>query len=202
MSVESKPSLNAAKQDILLALFDHLHSASLDTHLPASKIDQLMSLKVSPQFLARAIQNLSNDELIENFENRIAIFRLTHAGILEAEKIAAAQRKIETDRVPVAEGVVSLNHNSAEVIEVRRALESLEDQVRTNNEAFPEHPDERQAALVEISALKTIWSGSFVRLGALRAQATSTLKWVSEKSSAAAIAEICKHIIKLIFGWP
>ncbi len=128
-----------------------------------------------------------------------AVYTLGREGFLLAER--SFNTKPEMLTIPASDRVVSLDHNSSIVLLIDSEFERLEEEIRSNNEAFTEVPENRAIALAEVSSLQELWRGVSVRVDHFKVRAEEALKWIAEKASVAAIAELCTHLLKLIFSW-
>lgn len=118
--------------------------------------------------------------------------------------VQVREREGEADAgriIPASDRIVSLKDNQPQVLAIDESLGNLERELEKNNEAFEVEPEARSVAIAEVSALRRLLAASSIRIDSFRDRAAAVLKWVSEKSAAAAVAELCKHAIKLILGW-
>jgi hypothetical protein len=188
-----------------LAFAESLHrlltSSDEQEWFTAQQIAAASRLDVRGAFVARVIRiSEEEDEFFEITNNDgEPLYALARLGFKIVE--SSMPPEFQPISAPASDRIVSLNHNAEREAEIQTALEDLEEAVRTDNEAFKIVPLERDVAIAEISALRRLWAASCIRIETFQVQASAVLKWVSEKASAVAIGEACKHVLKLILGW-
>jgi hypothetical protein len=96
---------------------------------------------------------------------------------------------------------VALDHNQPTVVEIVKGLASLEKDILTVNDVGAFEQDDREAAVAEIGAIKSLLSRTRVRVSAVLSQAEVTLGWIAKKAGEAAIGEAAKNILRLIISW-
>lgn len=110
--------------------------------------------------------------------------------------IADLKRRLETARVPAADRIVGLDHNSAAAKEFTVAIKKLEESIRTSNDLGELSAEDIEVARNEISQLAAERKLKWVRPAHIWQIAKSTLLWIFDKSSDAAFGLLALAVLE------
>jgi hypothetical protein len=106
------------------------------------------------------------------------------------------RRRQTSPSIPAADGVVSINHNSADVQDLTEKLGELEAAVETSNSLRGEADFDQN--LAELSAGRRLLRAASVRLSALRAVLVPALKWLGDHVAGTAIGILVAAVVVLL----
>ena len=102
-------------------------------------------------------------------------------------------------QIPASDRFVSIDHNSAELIEAVNKLVELEERVDFSNE-FAADNEQRLAIKQELAGIRELLSGSKVRIASIFAAVSGSgiLRWLAAHASDAILSSIAGQTISLL----
>lgn len=162
-----KYSFQEAKDIVLSASYEALLGHSDYDTLSTEDIHKRVDEHFAPGFIQRVLSSLSHERLIEveqYDESSSKRYTLTDEGFERVEKLPQlslllkldAKSAANTDVVPAADRLVTIDHNKPEVIEISEGLEAVSDAFRGVNSGDIDEVV-RSRLRKSLEAAKTLW---------------------------------------------
>lgn len=117
---------------------------------------------------------------------------------LQMKEIMEAMRSTD---VPAADRVVTIDHNSDEVIGIDEKLSELEQSLEKSNEVGAVLGDNRVAAITEVGILRKFLKSTELRVSIFLEVSKKSLSWITEKAGSAVVGDLAKSALKQIMNW-
>jgi hypothetical protein len=96
---------------------------------------------------------------------------------------------------------VDVDPNSAEFREIDSTLQELENKIAHGNEGGDIFGDDKLIVAEEVGQLRQLLAQTRLRISAATERARTTLRWISEKATGAAIGDLAKRALDMIIDW-
>jgi hypothetical protein len=94
---------------------------------------------------------------------------------------------VTTEEVPASDRVVRIDHNQAQVSEIRALSSSLVDSLETANDLGDLTPDLARAAAAEVRQIEQAFSASYIRPDFIMGVVRRSLRWIADKAGGALV---------------
>jgi hypothetical protein len=194
-------SFDTVRREALLALYRLTYSSDEQEYFTRDEIAEKSEVSVGAVFFSRVLLGLASEELVisNSYDESGTYYSLTNAGWASAERIALSMLKSgePVEGVPASDRVVTLSDNQHATFE--EALDDLSSELEKSNEVGDVLGDSRPRIQAEISAGRRLILPKFVRLDAIVAVLVTPLRYLVEKFSGAAVGEIAKKLLDLLW---
>jgi hypothetical protein len=189
------------RREALLALYRLVYSSDKQEFFTRDEIAQETFVQVGAVFFGRVITDLVEDDKFQrsSWETDGEFFTLTNAGWSEAERLTLTLFKggEAVEGVPASDRIVTPTDNQRQAIQA--TVEQIISEVRASNEVGDTLGDEKQRIEAELVAGGDLVKTSKVRLGAVITVLATPLRYLAEKFSGAAIGELAKKLLDLLW---
>lgn len=194
-------SFDTVRREVLLSLYRLTYFSEKQEYFSKDDIADNVSLSVGAVFLSRALRGLVTESLVEtsDYEDDEYHYLLTNAGWAAAEKIALSMLTDgePVEGVPASDRVVSIDDNQRSDID--ETIEKLATEIQISNEIGAALGDSRPRIEAELEAGRRLILPKSVRIGAIFAVLATPLRYLMEKFSGAAVGELAKKLLDLLW---
>ncbi|MBN2972061.1 hypothetical protein JW805_08530 [Roseomonas aeriglobus] len=194
-------SFNSARNEALTAIYRASYVSDSQEYYGIQEIQQLIGSKVGKVFLRKVMASLDEDSLVNesSYDEDGPYYTLTAKGWEAAETLIRALLKSENpvEGVPASDRVVTLTDNQRSSI--ADGLDEIGREIAQSNEAGSALGDQKDRIVAEFEAGKSVIRSRRVRLEALVGVLATPLRYLAEKFSGAAIGELAKKLLDVIW---
>lgn len=188
---------------VLIAIYRFIREGDGQVWIDVTDVEPLCPDNLSRSFIHLILERLEYDGLLEGQEEsdgRFSRFMMTAEGV-EAAEDAALEFNVfdQLDRSSAQpEEPLDLEQIDDERKNAVALLDQLDAALVTGNDVGSLSADEVSAAISEIRSLKSMVSGSRVRIQQLAARSRETLGWITKKATETMVSELAKAALKAI----